>query len=720
MKKYFTLLLVSILSFFNLETLDASHITGGQMTYVCNSTGNYEVTMVLYRDCGGINLPADAILHIYRHDNGVETTISTPLTSSSFIFDDFDNPCATVPAGNCVEKGVYVFEDVTIPLSTNGFVEIYYQTAALSDDYIGNVPNASIYGITVNALIPPITTSTCHDSPTFNSDPPLILCLTLPLAIDLSVTPSNPNNTIEYEYFAPYDNSPTSPLDWDPETNNFDTVLWDVGYTTYTPYGSAGGTNMTINSNGFIQGVINQTNHYYAGVRVKEYDSSGDLLSIISRTFTYITVDCNITTSIIEFSETITCGELTVDFQENSTSSNEFYWEFGDPSSTDNISTENDPSHTFTEFGEYTVMLISFTDDIACADTAFETIELYDALPATILPNDPQCLATNSFNFVSEIEGANDYTVLWEFGPNASQPNSTELNPTNISYEITGNHQVTLHVYYRDCETIITTFAIVFEGLLDEITGPTYACDPSTVTFQASANISSYEYTWIINGDTLTGASVEYYFDEPGYYDVSLYVFDPINGCESLEEIDNYIQIFPTPLAGFKVSDNQFTVGEQFQMWNEADLETGVSYAIITDGFFSTLENPFHIFNEPGQYDIIQTAVNGQCVDQEIISISVSPREPEIPNVFSPNNDMLNDYFSMETYFNENVQLDVYDRWGRKVFTSDRYELCDSETGEACWDGTNQSTDKKCKKGTYFYIVKLKTGESYKGTINLF
>ncbi len=724
MKKYFTLLLVSFFTIFSLEVVKASHITGGEMTYVCNSTGSYDVTMILYRDCQGIDLPTDVTLNIYRHDNGTTATgAATVLNSSAFIFDDFDDPCATVPPGNCVEMGIYIFEDVDIPLSTTGFVEIYYQTTALSSTYINNVLNASSFGITVNALIPPLTTNTCHDSPVFDAAPPLIICLNLPSSIDVSATASDPNNTLEYEYFAPYDDSPTLPLLWDEDTNDFDTITWDVGFSTQDPFGVANGTNMIVSPTGYILGTPGQEAHFYVGVRVKEYDSDGNLLSVISRTFTYIVVNCNITTSIIEMSEAPSCGELTIDFINSSTNSDEFFWEFGDTAVVDtsnNTSILEDPVHTYSEFGEYTVTLISYTDDIACADTASLTFTLYDALPATIEPNGPQCLTSNSFDFISTITGSEEYSVLWEFAGGATPSTSNELNPTDVVFSTAGDHLVTLNVYYKDCITTVLTSVNVFDGLLDEIQGPNYACDPETVTFQGATSNPDYEYTWYIAGDTLYGASVDYFFDESGYYDVALYVFDPSNGCESLQEIDDYIQVFPTPFANFEISDQAFTIGEQFQMWDKSIDATSVTYSIVTDGFFTTQLDPLYVFNTPGEHIIVQNVLNGQCTDSHTVNVSVSPREPEIPNVFSPNGDLINDFFTMETFHNENVQVNIFDRWGSNVYTSDSYELCAADNGDFCWNGDNQSTGKRCKKGTYFYIVKLRTGESYKGTVNLF
>jgi gliding motility-associated-like protein len=65
-----------------------------------------------------------------------------------------------------------------------------------------------------------------------------------------------------------------------------------------------------------------------------------------------------------------------------------------------------------------------------------------------------------------------------------------------------------------------------------------------------------------------------------------------------------------------------------------------------------------------------------------------------IPNVFTPNNDGINDLFEI-TYSNiENINITVYNRWGSQVFFGyDNFN----------WDGTNEL--QLCSTGVYFYII---------------
>lgn len=70
-----------------------------------------------------------------------------------------------------------------------------------------------------------------------------------------------------------------------------------------------------------------------------------------------------------------------------------------------------------------------------------------------------------------------------------------------------------------------------------------------------------------------------------------------------------------------------------------------------------------------------------------------------IPNVFTPNGDNLNDKFKIDGTYDpcyDFLNVEIYNRWGQKVFESDEplFE----------WDGTNLS-GKDCPAGTYFVII---------------
>ncbi len=69
-------------------------------------------------------------------------------------------------------------------------------------------------------------------------------------------------------------------------------------------------------------------------------------------------------------------------------------------------------------------------------------------------------------------------------------------------------------------------------------------------------------------------------------------------------------------------------------------------------------------------------------------------------NVFTPNNDNRNDYFSIDVEVNpcyDTFNVMIYDRWGKKVF--------ESSDPLFKWDGTNMFSGSVPPEGTYFYII---------------
>lgn len=78
-----------------------------------------------------------------------------------------------------------------------------------------------------------------------------------------------------------------------------------------------------------------------------------------------------------------------------------------------------------------------------------------------------------------------------------------------------------------------------------------------------------------------------------------------------------------------------------------------------------------------------------------------------IPNVFTPNNDKVNDYWSIESL--EIIQCEIYNRWGIKVF--------EKRNNVIIWDGRT-SSGIECNDGTYFFVIQTKE-KTYKGFIQL-
>jgi len=87
---------------------------------------------------------------------------------------------------------------------------------------------------------------------------------------------------------------------------------------------------------------------------------------------------------------------------------------------------------------------------------------------------------------------------------------------------------------------------------------------------------------------------------------------------------------------------------------------------------------------------------------------NLSPQTPEVcfdsdqcvtytlPNIFTPNNDGYNDFWIPFPYKNvQKIDLSVYDRWGRKVFTTNNPDIR--------WDGYDILTKQPLPEGNYYY-----------------
>jgi gliding motility-associated-like protein len=81
----------------------------------------------------------------------------------------------------------------------------------------------------------------------------------------------------------------------------------------------------------------------------------------------------------------------------------------------------------------------------------------------------------------------------------------------------------------------------------------------------------------------------------------------------------------------------------------------------------------------------------------------------EIPNVFTPNGDGINDLFRVNLSGRalEGFKIQIYDRWGILMFSSNSINYK--------WDGRTTS-GQEVKDGTYFYVVEL-NGTVYKGYV---
>lgn len=231
-----------------------------------------------------------------------------------------------------------------------------------------------------------------------------------------------------------------------------------------------------------------------------------------------------------------------------------------------------------------------------------------------------------------------------------------------------------------------------------------------TLTLNGSSTTSGVTYSWsgagIISGSNTPNPVV----DQPGIY--TLTVTNPVTGCTSTSTV---AIVNTTVVAGFT---SDVTTGVAPLTVNLTNTSTGaINYSWnFGNGSTSIQTNTAAIYNSSGTFTIILIASSGTCSDSASLVIVVNDDlNIEIPNVFTPNGDGTNDLFTINTTGVKEITLEIYNRWGQKM-----YEF----TGpKAAWDGIcnngNKATD-----GTYFYFVKA-IGYSDKeitknGTIGLY
>lgn len=98
-------------------------------------------------------------------------------------------------------------------------------------------------------------------------------------------------------------------------------------------------------------------------------------------------------------------------------------------------------------------------------------------------------------------------------------------------------------------------------------------------------------------------------------------------------------------------------------------------------------------------YTMTVVTSNG-CTCKDEVFVSVAPQVVPVPNAFTPNDDGANDVWripNLEYY--DNCVVDVYTRWGQRVFHSEGYEI-----GEE-WDGRHLGIE--VPAASYYFVIDL-------------
>ncbi len=304
---------------------------------------------------------------------------------------------------------------------------------------------------------------------------------------------------------------------------------------------------------------------------------------------------------------TSSCGSFTANFNNTTSGSPVYLWDFGDGSAT---STSANPSHTYSLPGIYTVTLIATQG--SCADTMSLSNYILVAAPPVSSFSISNTCEGDSVQFLSTSMGGPMSNYSWTFGDGTTGSGNA---PKHL-YGSTGNFTVQLIVDAASCNDD-TTISITINPnpVVGFSSSQTQSCDSATVSF-ANASTGASAYNWDFgDGNTSNTFTPTHFYSAPGLYTVSLQAITT-EGCSSARTRLNLVQIYATPVATFTTSSGSICK-------NDCIILNGQSTPDVTSWQWTvTGANPANAtgqntgnicYPSAGDFDVILSVSNGFC-----------------------------------------------------------------------------------------------------------
>ncbi|MFN8152766.1 MAG: PKD domain-containing protein [Bacteroidia bacterium] len=427
--------------FFTMVTFTsrATHIVGGELNYHYLGNNIYQISLTVYRDCYNGVPP---------FDNPASVGIFNALTQGFireklFNFVDLDtvpptvnSPCFIPPTNICYERTVYT-DTLILPPSPGGYI-LSYQRCCRNITIV-NLIGPENTGATYEAWIPGTTTYSQNSNPVFINWPPPFICANIPFIFDHSAIDFE-GDSIVYDLITPYDGASVgNPMPQPPNAPPYSNVLFNPPYSVSDMIG--GTPPMSIDHHtGILTCYPTTLGQFVIGVIAREYRGS-IAVGYTRRDFQLNVVPCPTLVVAALQNPLISCGSNTVTFQNQSINAGTYSWNFGDPSTTTDVSTATTPSYTYPDTGQYQVTLIAYSViDPGCADTTTGTVSILADFQPDFTWTIDSCNNTVTFNDTSNTISGITNSRNWTFGDGGT---STLADPVH-QYAASGTYTVQL------------------------------------------------------------------------------------------------------------------------------------------------------------------------------------------------------------------------------------------------------------------------------------
>lgn len=367
------------------------------------------------------------------------------------------------------------------------------------------------------------------------------------------------------------------------------------------------------------------------------------------------------------------------------------------------------PVYTTDKF-KYIEVDLTVESNYGCIDSVTNRPYIYD-IPKVDFSFVEACQEYETkFTDISNSESGVVNKWFWDFGDGGT---STAEHPA-YEYALPGNYEVMLiATTNKGCEDtsyrqvyIPETPAVNFKVI------PTAGCAPHNTRMVNLSNISKGDlsYQWYVNG-TLFSKD-----DQPVFtlwndsitsknYDIQLVVTSDA-GCRNALLQESVVTVYPKPRASFAMEPKELDMFEPEVDFDNTSTQSNRWHWSFGDGETSAKFKPDYTYEASGEYEVRLIAWNQySCSDTVYREMVVKPiTSMYIPNAFTPNNDGVNDKWSVGG-FNEGevFRVRIWNRWGELMYES--YDL------NFEWEGTMPNSTERAPVGTYVYDIQYNTSE---------
>ncbi len=411
---------------------------------------------------------------------------------------------------------------------------------------------------------------------------------------------------------------------------------------------------------------------------------------------------------ISQFTTNSACLNQTTVFNNSSSVTNavitKYFWDFDNNGVWDDTISIN-PSKTYLNYGNYNCKLQTVSN-FNCSSNLTQQVKVH-ANPIANFTNNKTCLgdATKFSNLSVSVDGLFS-SFQWDFNSDNIVDN---IFPTpTTTYNLNGVYLVKLEVQTQyGCVNVITKPVYVNAMPTANFSAPkTNGCPSFCTAFTNQSSISSGEI--VTNQWQFGDGSVPNYQLNPthcyntGKYDVTLKVVSD-SGCVNTNVKRSFINVHPIPVASFYTEPEEIDENEpSVKIISNADGAVVTSYH-INDGANYYSDKADHTFAIPAkQTPVIFQVVKNEfgCADTTSKILKFKPSfVVYIPNTFTPNGDGVNDSFYAKGVGINKFSIQIYDRWGHVIFTSN--SLDDG------WDGTMKNSSDPIKQDVYVWKAQV-------------